>query len=154
MRRDDFELEERGAGGHRVLRLGLALAVVLVGVAVLVLERLAVAPLLERLLRLPTGEHEVAVVAGDGAEQHELLETGLLVDGAGAGGETGFELVALALGDLDGVDLHDGHGRHATPSTLCPDTMSTGHQSRVLKNAPSGRSRTVTGAPGSTAISP
>ena len=90
---DDVEFEEAGAGGNGMLWLGIALAVVVVCVAVLVLERLAGAPVLERLLRLPPGHHEVAVVAGDGAEQHELLEAGLLVDHAGTGGESLLELV-------------------------------------------------------------
>ena len=59
-------------------------------------ERLALDPALERLLGVPAGVDEVAVLALDRAQQLELLEARHLLDGAGPGGEAGLELGAGA----------------------------------------------------------
>ena len=61
------------------------------------------------LLGFPAGEYEVALLARSRPQQHELLETGLLVDHPGASGEPLLQLGAGARRDFDGVDLDDGH---------------------------------------------
>lgn len=93
-----------------MLWLGVALAIVVVRVPMLMLEGLPTAPVLERLLGFPAGQDEVPLVASDRTQQHELLEARLLVDRPGTGGKTLLEFRTGTLGDLDGIDLHDGHG--------------------------------------------
>src|SRR5699024_4557220 len=63
----------------------------------------------EALLAGPAGDHEVAVLAADGAQQLEALEAGRLVDGVLARGEALLELRLLPLGHGEAVDLDDGH---------------------------------------------
>src|SRR5690606_19982703 len=105
------------------------------------LERLPVAPRLEGLLGLPPGDDEVAVVAGDRAQEHELLEAGFLVDHAGAGGEPSFELVTLPGRHFDGVDLHDGHAPtlRTAARSVCPVAVSA--RFRADRSGPTGRRR-------------
>jgi len=85
-RRDDFELEQSRSGRHgQPRRVGAERG--RRGLAVPVLEGLPGAPVLERLLRFPSGEHEVALLTGRRSRQHELLKTGLLVDHPSVCGE-------------------------------------------------------------------
>src|SRR5699024_6949566 len=102
---DDVELEQLRTRGDR-----LAVAAGVGGAG------FAIAPGHEGLLVGPVGDHEVAVIAGGGAQQLETLEAGLAVDGTGAGGETALQLLAGALGDGNGVDLHDAHAREHSPT--------------------------------------
>src|ERR1700712_2686990 len=82
-------------------------------------------PLLKCVLGLPSGVHEVSRLTARWAQQAELLETGRTLHGTEPGGEPLFQLGAGALGYLDGVDLHDGHG-----ASLCgthrADPMAAG----------------------------
>ena len=73
----------RGASASLTCRRGLGVAV---------LERLPAPPVLESLLGFPPGEHEVALLARSRPQQHELLESGLLVDHPGTSGEPLLEL--------------------------------------------------------------
>ena len=81
----DLEAEQVGTGRHRLAVGGL-------GAGVAVLERRAVDPRLERLLAVPAGVDEVALLALDRSQQLELLEPGHLLDAAGAGGEARLQL--------------------------------------------------------------
>ena len=73
-------------------------------------DRSAVAPGGERLLVLPLGDHEVAVLALDRTEQLEPEEAGRAVDRVGAVAKRFSSSSWLSGRDRDGVDLHDGHG--------------------------------------------
>ena len=68
------------------------------------------APRLERLLGLPAGVHEVAILASGGPEELETFETGDLLDLSCSRGETLLEMLTHAFGYLDGIDLHHAHG--------------------------------------------
>jgi|GEM_PF-2089895 hypothetical protein len=68
-----------------------------------------VAPPRERLLVLPRRHHEVAVIALNGAQELESLESRLGVDRMLAGREPGLQFGAGAGGNGDCVDLHDCH---------------------------------------------
>ena len=92
----DLELEQVRARGDR---LGT-----LTGVRV---DRGTVAPGSEGLLVLPLGDHEVAVLALDRAQQLEAQEARRPVDGVGAVREPLLQLLVGLLGHGDGVDLHD-----------------------------------------------
>ena len=79
------------------------------GIGVALTEFLAVQPLLEVLLGLPTGVDEVAGLALDRTEELEVLEALELLDHLGPAGEPPLELWPHALGDADGIDLDDAH---------------------------------------------
>ena len=111
----DLELEQVGAGADRVGALA--------GVR---RDGVAVAPGDERLLVLPLGDDEVAVLALDRAEQLEAQEAGGPVDRVRAVREALLELLVGLRRDGDGVDLHDGHvsslGGSGRPPLDCPCT--------------------------------
>lgn len=77
--RHHLELEQRCPGGNRVLRFGLTVTVLGVGLPVLVGKCLATSPVLKGLFALPSGHHEIAVISSHRAKQHELLESRLLI---------------------------------------------------------------------------
>src|SRR5699024_5939758 len=68
-----------------------------------------VPPALEVRLGGPGRDHEVAGLPRRRPQQLESLETGLAVHRVLAGGEAGLELRSRTLGNLDGIDLDDGH---------------------------------------------
>jgi mRNA interferase MazF len=96
---DHLELEQVGAARHGTTML-----------AGMGRPGIPIPPRRERLLVLPLGDHEVAVVSGDGAQQLEAEEAGRAVDGMGTLGEASLEFGTGRGGHADGVDLHDGHG--------------------------------------------
>jgi thioester reductase-like protein len=78
-------------------------------------ERAGPDPGAEVVLGLPACVDEIAGLAGLGAQQLEAQEARHPLDLARPLGEALLELRAAALGDLDGVDLHD-HGSERTAS--------------------------------------
>jgi putative hydrolase of the HAD superfamily len=73
-------------------------------------EGRGVHPGVERLLVAPTGHHQPGGAVVDGLEQLEALESVLVVDRSGTGGESLGQLVTAVGRHGDGVDLDDGHG--------------------------------------------
>src|SRR5262249_43757520 len=69
--------------------------------------------------------HEVAVFALDRAQQLEAQEAGLTVDGVCTVREPLLQFRAGVGRDLDGVDLHDGHGVQATVTARQDNGMVT-----------------------------
>lgn len=104
----DFEFQQVCAGGNRIR--------VLTGVSV---NSWAGGPGLECLVGFPLGYNEIAIFAFDRAQQLETEETWLIVDRVGAMREALLQLRSGALGYLDCIDFHDGHGarlpRRQTP---------------------------------------
>jgi hypothetical protein len=73
-------------------------------------ELVGLHPVVEGRFGFPAGEDEPSGFSGDGSQELEALESGHLVDFAGAGGETSLEVGAVAVGDRDGVDSGAGGG--------------------------------------------
>src|SRR5712675_2427556 len=109
----NLELQQRRAGGHRVGPLA--------GVR---LDGRALRPRLEGLLGLPLGDHEVAIVALDRAQQLEAEETGLVVDGMCTVCEPLLQFRTGVGRDLDCVDLHHGHAVRLPCAAMASDLLT------------------------------
>src|SRR3954471_3927782 len=96
----DLEAHERGAVRDRPAAVARRLRMA-------ARERRALDPRAERLLALPAGVDEVAVLALDGAQQLEAEEAGHRLDLGGAARKALLELGPAAGRDLDRVDLDD-----------------------------------------------
>jgi hypothetical protein len=90
----------------------LATGLLTAGLGVALLEGGGPQPALEGVLVAPPGDDQVAVEALRRAQQLEGLEAVDLLDLTGPGREALLEDLAPALGDLEHVDLDDGHPLH------------------------------------------